>query len=160
MNTRATRAPGRHLDVPLRVHARWRQRTVTVSLEGELDLATAPALSQRLASILAQQPRQLVLDVAHLAFIDCAGLAPILRARRALPPATPHIHRSPSPAVRRLLALTDTGQAFQLEHPSQQRRAPGGVPGAGVSRLEGRRGTPGPGGPRRGSGPPDPGLPR
>ena len=51
-----------------------------VSIEGELDLHTAPELEQALGTILARGGRSVVVDLAGLEFIDSAALAALLRA--------------------------------------------------------------------------------
>lgn len=52
-----------------------------VSIEGELDLHTAPELEQALGTILARGGRSVVVDLAGLEFIDSAALAAMLRAQ-------------------------------------------------------------------------------
>ena len=100
---------------PLLVLVRWHGACATVTLHGELDLATAPLLTACLTGVLAEQPRQLTVDLARLDFIDCAGIAPLVMARRLLPPGRPLILRSPTAAARRLLRLTGLGQAWRVE---------------------------------------------
>jgi anti-anti-sigma factor len=46
----------------------------TVSLAGELDMATAPGLTRRIADLLAAGRSRIVLDLDALAFCDSAGL--------------------------------------------------------------------------------------
>jgi anti-sigma B factor antagonist len=52
-----------------------------VSIEGELDLHTAPQLEQAFATILARGARSVVVDLVGLEFIDSAALAALLRAQ-------------------------------------------------------------------------------
>lgn len=100
---------------PLLLLVDWQGACATVTLRGELDLATAPLLSACLTGVVAQQPRRLTVDLASLAFIDCAGLAPIVRARGALPPGRPLILSSPPPTARLLLRLTGLDHVFRVE---------------------------------------------
>jgi anti-sigma B factor antagonist len=51
-----------------------------VSVDGELDLHTAPELERAFDTILAQGARSVVVDFAGLEFIDSAALAGMLRA--------------------------------------------------------------------------------
>ena len=51
-----------------------------VSVEGELDLHTAPELEQAFVTILARGGQSVVVDLVGLEFIDSAGLAGMLRA--------------------------------------------------------------------------------
>jgi anti-sigma B factor antagonist len=58
-------------------------KTAVVRVDGELDLATAPALSAAIAAL--EQPcDRIVLDLSTLAFIDSTGLSPaVAEYRRA-----------------------------------------------------------------------------
>jgi len=57
--------------------------TTVLSLHGELDLATAPHLTRRLR-VLNVLPGPIQVDLSGLTFVDCAGVRPLLEARRAL----------------------------------------------------------------------------
>lgn len=54
---------------------------VVVPLHGEIDLLTLPALSERLDALTERPCPDLVLDLRPVAFIDCAGLGVLCRAR-------------------------------------------------------------------------------
>ncbi len=56
--------------------------SASVSLEGELDIATTPLVGEAVARALAARPHRLDLDVAALTFCDAAGVRALLRARR------------------------------------------------------------------------------
>jgi anti-anti-sigma factor len=51
-------------------------------LRGELDVATAPALRERLAPLLRRRMRLLVLDLSEIRFCDAAGLAVLIGTQR------------------------------------------------------------------------------
>jgi anti-sigma B factor antagonist len=51
-----------------------------VSVDGELDLHTAPELEQAFATILARGGRTVVVDLVGVDFLDSAALAALLRA--------------------------------------------------------------------------------
>jgi anti-anti-sigma factor len=51
-----------------------------LSLHGELDLASVPQLEAELASIEAQSPKRIVVDLDQLAFIDSTGLRTLIQA--------------------------------------------------------------------------------
>jgi anti-sigma B factor antagonist len=88
----------------------------TVVISGELDAAGVPALSARLSQVLARPPRRLVFDLAQVAFIDCAATRLIISSAEFLPSdGRPVLLRRPSPAVRRILDLTEMGAACELE---------------------------------------------
>jgi anti-anti-sigma factor len=88
--------------------------TATVAIRGELDLATMPQLSQRLAQVLADGPQRLVLDLAGVTFIDCASARLITSAGRHLPAGARPGIRLPSMVVRRVLALTDLADHLDM----------------------------------------------
>ena len=54
---------------------------MVLSLGGELDIATAALLIERVRALVGQGYPRLVLDLAHLRFCDCAGLRALLLAR-------------------------------------------------------------------------------
>ncbi|MFI5009891.1 MAG: STAS domain-containing protein, partial [Solirubrobacterales bacterium] len=54
--------------------------TVSIVLEGELDLANAPQLEERLADVVGTRPSRVVVDLRRLAFIDSPGLRVLLQA--------------------------------------------------------------------------------
>jgi anti-anti-sigma factor len=53
---------------------------VRVTLQGELDLASARQMEERFASIDEQAPSRVVIDLGGLAFIDSSGLRVLLLA--------------------------------------------------------------------------------
>ncbi len=54
--------------------------TVSLALEGELDLAGAPDMEASLAAIEQDEPARLVIDLSRLQFIDSTGLRLLLQA--------------------------------------------------------------------------------
>jgi anti-sigma B factor antagonist len=87
----------------------------TVVISGDLDAATVPALSARLAPVLAHRPRRLVLDLAQVGFIDCAATRLLLSSGGFLPDGGRPLLRRPSPAVRRILNLTGMDTICDVE---------------------------------------------
>ncbi|HEX5295149.1 MAG TPA: STAS domain-containing protein [Streptosporangiaceae bacterium] len=88
---------------------------VTLAVCGDLDAATMPVLSRCLAQVTAGRPGRLVFDLAQVTFIDCAATRLIASAATLLPAGTRPIIRHPSPAVRRILALTDIATTCDLD---------------------------------------------
>jgi anti-sigma B factor antagonist len=58
--------------------------TVTVTLTGSLDTATAPELETQLAPVLSGPTKDIVFDLAKLRFISSAGLRVFASARKTL----------------------------------------------------------------------------
>lgn len=52
-----------------------------VTLQGEIDILTAPPLAARLDALTAGPRPDLLLDLRPVSFIDCAGLGVLCRAR-------------------------------------------------------------------------------
>jgi anti-sigma B factor antagonist len=78
---------------------------LTVTIRGDLDVVTAPALRGYLAQALHERPRLVVFDLAGVGFMDCAAAAAI-RTCHALPGGPRLVLRHPRPVVRRLLSLS------------------------------------------------------
>jgi anti-anti-sigma factor len=84
---------------------------VLLTLAGELDLAAAPVLRDRVDAA----EGELVLDFAHATFIDSAVLKELLRARAELSARGARLVLAAVPRpVRRLLELTRTAELFVL----------------------------------------------
>jgi anti-sigma B factor antagonist len=79
---------------------------VTVTIRGELDLATAPVLSACLERAMARHPRSLVFDLTDVGFLDCAAAHVLIEAARTLPGSPPPVLRHPVFAVRRMLSVS------------------------------------------------------
>jgi anti-anti-sigma factor len=88
---------------------------VTLVVSGDLDAATMPVLSRCLAQVATRRPGRLVFDLAEVTFIDCAATRLIASAASFLPAGARPVLRHPSPAVRRILALTDIAAACDLD---------------------------------------------
>jgi anti-sigma B factor antagonist len=82
-----------------------------IVLRGELDLAAAPALRQRIDA--AMSGRALVIDLEETTFIDSAVLKELLRARAELAAHDVRLVLAAVPQqVRKLLDLTRTAALF------------------------------------------------
>ena len=77
----------------------------TLTLSGDLDFAEAGGFLQQAALAIDNQTERLVLDLAGVAFLDCAGARALTIAMRFVPSGCPVIVRSLSPMARRTLAL-------------------------------------------------------
>jgi anti-anti-sigma factor len=85
-----------------------------VQLSGELDLSTAPQLRDALLPMV-RTGGDLVVDLSGVAFIDCAGLRPLLRAGWELKGRGRLILMAPSPRASRLLGLAEADRFPNLE---------------------------------------------
>lgn len=100
---------------PLTIRDAWDQGTAVVTLSGEIDVSCAGSLAECLNRILAGQPRQLIIDMAGVGFIDSSGVHAIVRARRQMPPGCPVVLRSPRKQARRVFELTRLDTLVTIE---------------------------------------------
>jgi len=78
-----------------------------VALTGELDIAAAPSLEERLETIFSDAPARLIFDLRGLEFIDSTGLSVLVKAnQRAEIAGVPFGLAGGGTQVRRLLSLT------------------------------------------------------
>jgi anti-anti-sigma factor len=98
----------------------------TLTLSGDLDFVEAGGFLQQAALAIDNQTERLVLDLAGVAFLDCAGVRALTVAMRFVPSGCPVIVRSLSPMARRILALL----GLDLEQLGELR--PGHEPQAGL----------------------------
>jgi anti-anti-sigma factor len=99
---------------PFSVDVAWSRNTATVSISGEVDLATAAELDECLVDVVTKRPDHLVVDLAQLRFIDCSGAAVLGRARAALLSAGGTMALlSPTRLVRLVLRLTELESSCQ-----------------------------------------------
>lgn len=102
--------------VPLEVDERSLDHdTCLVSVRGEVDLASAPALKLRLAALSGPSGvRDIVLELSQLRHLDSTGLAVLIGFRKRLAADQRLVIAGPSTEVRRLLALTGLDSTFDL----------------------------------------------
>ncbi|MDX3110896.1 STAS domain-containing protein [Nonomuraea angiospora] len=98
---------------PLQLSTTRRNGSLTVSVSGELDIATTERLRAHLLDLLQEAARAphkqvaLVIEVSRLTFIDAAGLGILVCARNhARAQQTPLRLTGVPPALRRLLRIT------------------------------------------------------
>jgi anti-anti-sigma factor len=82
---------------------------VVLELEGEFDLAAAPAIRERLTAARAARARGVVLDMTEVTFVDSSVLRELLRAEATMrSEGVPLVIAALRPPVARLLELTCT----------------------------------------------------
>jgi anti-anti-sigma factor len=110
----------------LKVSSRTQRGATVLTLSGELDLASVPALEQAVEGVSDSAGELVVLDLRELEFMDVAGLRAVLRSDQRLRERGKRLALAgPGYSVRRLLALTgqddvlsvfdSTGEALGLE---------------------------------------------
>lgn len=112
MGTDSTRVFGAAL--PLAMTVAVEREMVVVAVEGEIDMATAPALLECLTAAGDTRPAQLVVDLADVTFLDSSGLNVLMRAHTLLAEAgTAVTVRNCCPQAARVLELTGVGDLFR-----------------------------------------------
>lgn len=92
---------------------------VVVRLHGDLDRATTIELQRSLASVLAQRPKRVTVDLAQLEFIDSTGVGALVGSlRRAEEQSCTFALRFPSRPVMKVLHLTGIDQIVHIERPA------------------------------------------
>jgi anti-sigma B factor antagonist len=94
--------------------------SVTVVLDGEIDIATAPAIRRFLMAAISGGDVHLAVDMSGVTFIDAAGIdVLVVAANRAREAGGGLSLRAPSRQVRRLLGVLDLDAVL----PAAQRSA-------------------------------------
>ena len=87
----------------------WR----VLRLAGEVDVATAPRLRDRLVQLITEGPPRLVVDLSGLTFIDSMGLGALVSGlKRARALGGDLRLAGPTDHVAKVLAITRLDQAF------------------------------------------------
>jgi anti-sigma B factor antagonist len=87
-----------------------------MSLDGEIDLYTAPRLHGELVTVLsAETPVQIVVDMSGVEFCDSTGMNVLLAAhRRAREQGGDLELAAPRPAIRKILEVTGLESVFTV----------------------------------------------
>ena len=99
----------------LTVFDQWDHRTATVTVHGDIDIATAGAFRDRLVAVANERPARVVIDLADVRFLDSAGLRAFVQLRKALPKDCQVVIRSPRRRTRQVFELTGLDTAFEFE---------------------------------------------
>ena len=86
----------------------------TLILGGALDLLTADEFLQQAARVLGDRIERLVLDLAGVTFLDCAGVRALAIATCSAPGGWPVIIRSLSRPARRIITALGTDDIENL----------------------------------------------
>jgi anti-sigma B factor antagonist len=90
----------------------------TVAIQGELDLATAPAVSRCVESIVTEGPTRIIFDFTDVTFMDSSGISVLMRAKHSLPDDGQIVIRQPRSAIRRVLTITGMDEALLIDDES------------------------------------------
>ncbi|MEU8897564.1 STAS domain-containing protein [Nocardia sp. NPDC048505] len=85
-----------------------------LTVAGEVDLATAPALETAIEGILADKPRAVIIDLTGVSFLASAGMAALVAAHQRAGESTTIAVVADGPATSRQLKMTSLDQVFAL----------------------------------------------
>lgn len=89
---------------------------VVISASGEVDMASAPLLWDRLSAAIPEVKARLVVDLSQTTFIDSSALAVFVRAQKRLRPAGADlVLRAPNKAAQTILSITGLDQVLTVE---------------------------------------------
>lgn len=90
--------------------------TIRISLEGELDLASARKMEERLEAIGNEAPARVIVDLGKVTFIDSTGLRVLLLAdARARDAGYELVLRPGEPTVQRVFEVTGALDVLHFE---------------------------------------------
>lgn len=97
-----------------------------VRVRGELDVGTAPVLTDRVDEEMAADTHEVMLDLAEVTFFDSSAVRRVLAMQRELTDQQRHlVLLEPSAIVHRVLAICGLGDHFEVTSTSS------GSPAAG-----------------------------
>jgi anti-sigma B factor antagonist len=98
-----------------RVEVRNEDHTTVISVSGELDLASSPALEEELERVAKSDATVIVVDLAELEFMDSTGLSVLVRAHQRAEENGRRLGLvNGSQQVQRLLTLTGVADRLTL----------------------------------------------
>lgn len=97
------------------------ESSCTVSLAGELDMASAAALSGELERVEAEGPARITIDLSRLEFIDSTGIAVLVAAHHRLNGEAERLRlvRSGASAVQRVMEVTGLEEELPFVNPEE-----------------------------------------
>lgn len=104
-----------------RVEVRNADATTVISVSGELDLASSPALEEELERVAQSGAQLVVVDLRNLEFMDSTGLSVLVRAHQRAEENGRRLGLvNGSQQVQRLLTLTGVADRLMLTDVPQE----------------------------------------
>ena len=107
--------PGNSID-PTRFDVGRHQagRAVVLTVAGEVDMLTAPKLTEAIQAALAAQPEALVIDLSKVEFLASAGMTALVTAQAEVVPPTRFAVVADGPATSRPIKLMGIDSVLPL----------------------------------------------
>ncbi len=99
-----------HFDVMVE----WRDRDVVLAVSGELDLATAPDLTESVALVLEKSPTAVVIDLSDVGFLASAGMSLLASTHQNVGSDVGFAVVADGPATGRPLSLVGLDEVFGI----------------------------------------------
>ena len=99
-----------HFDVMVE----WRDRDVVLAVSGELDLATAPDLTESVALVLEKSPTAVVIDLSDVGFLASAGMSLLASTHQNVGSDVGFAVVVDGPATGRPLSLVGLDEVFGI----------------------------------------------
>jgi len=113
--SRADQYPRPTVQSHFRVEVRDADATTVISVSGELDLASSPALEEELERVAQSDAQLVVVDLRNLEFMDSTGLSVLVRAHQRAEENGRRLGLvNGSQQVQRLLTLTGVAERLTL----------------------------------------------
>ena len=98
-----------------RISVRDDNEAVTVTVEGEVDVATAPSLRDELYRLIDRGTKTIVVDLGGMDFIDSTGLGVFVGALKRSREGGGELRlRSLKPAAQKIFDITGLSSAFHI----------------------------------------------
>ena len=99
-----------------RISVRDDDDVLTVTVDGEVDVATAPALRDELYRLIERGSTRIVVDLGGMEFIDSTGLGVFVGALKRSREGGGELQlRSLRPAARKIFDITGLSTAFSID---------------------------------------------
>ena len=106
-------------DPPIRVLPDF-QGGAVLAVQGEVDVATAPALREAIVRAVDGRPARVVIDLGAVSFLDSSALGVLISGYKyALGAGVPVLLSKPGPGVYRLLRTSGMVEIFEILDPPE-----------------------------------------
>jgi anti-sigma B factor antagonist len=104
-------------DSPIRVLPDFRGGAI-LAVQGEVDVATAPALREAIVRAVDGRPARVVIDLTGVSFMDSSALGVLVSGfKHAQGAGVPLLLAGPGPGVYRLLRTSGMVEIFEIVDP-------------------------------------------
>lgn len=92
----------------------WQDTIVILTVSGELDLATVPALAESIDLVVGKSPTAVIVDLTDVGFLASAGMAQLATAHQQIGETATFAVVADGPATGRPLALVGLDKVFRI----------------------------------------------